>query len=465
MKCDSHTDQRPSHEYELLPSDGTHPARAMRTLRVGSRRKRFLLVTAFLLALSSIAFIALDIYAIRIPWYTRPSVRSVLTDLWPVGSTNTTDDWENENSKSMNAFFKCALEGNCGENQTSIVMLSSEHFENGLRGRSSGEDIWAMSLILALKEMGYTTIIAPGNYEMARTYRQYPDLVKVIIVEGSKADACFDDPTCIKGPDHPLGVPAWKMFAMHFWTGSAHPLGSIWTVSPEDFRLIAPHNSIDNFYLGYSIERTCMGIPVTPNHQRPMQAYIFAKTLSYFYRKDYSWPNVSWDPPFDVKLYVGMKNDTDFPSEIPKSITNLGVLSKNEFYDELGKSRAFIGIGEPVLSPSPYDALCMGVPFINPVYRWDKEDPENRHKWGAQHEGLRYEDPPYVYHVRKGDEKGLWAAVRQALDNPIERYIPATMTMEALKNRVGLLVEGDWRSKAEELLDERIRTGGRVFEI
>lgn len=43
-------------------------------------------------------------------------------------------------------------------------------------------------------------------------------------------------------------------------------------------------------------------------------------------------------------------------------INNLGLLSQEQFYDELGHSKVLVGIGKPRTSPSPWDALCMGVP-------------------------------------------------------------------------------------------------------
>ena len=43
-------------------------------------------------------------------------------------------------------------------------------------------------------------------------------------------------------------------------------------------------------------------------------------------------------------------------------ITNLGRLGKIEFYEELGRSFVFLGVGRPRISPSPWDALCMGLP-------------------------------------------------------------------------------------------------------
>jgi hypothetical protein len=273
--------------------------------------------------------------------------------------------------------------------------------------------------------MGYTSIFTTSNEELARTYRQYPDLVKIVILEGASSTECFKSEKCIKTPTHPLGIPAWKMFSFHFWGGASNPLGNAWTLSPENYSLISPSSSKDNIYLGYSIERTCMKIPVTPMAERPRQAYILAKQLSYFYNKDYSWPNVSYDrAPFDVKIVAGIaENNTAPGEELPNGITDYGRLTKTEFYAHLGESRVLVGIGKPYLSPSPYDALCMGLPFINPIAHWAEDDPENRTWWQSQHDALKFLDPPYVYNVKKGDIEGFWVAMGQALDTPIERYV------------------------------------------
>ncbi|KAH8823016.1 hypothetical protein DL96DRAFT_329836 [Flagelloscypha sp. PMI_526] len=145
-------------------------------------------------------------------------------------------------------------------------------------------------------------------------------------------------------------------------------------------------------------------------------------------------------------------------------IQNLGVLSQADFYHELGKSKALLGVGNPAASPSPYDALCLGVPFINPIYSWDHNDPMNKFKWQAQHDLLRALDPPYVYNVRRGDAEGLEAAFKSALENPIESFIPPAMTIGAVRERHRLLVETDWRSKAKEYIEKEFLSRGEAFE-
>ncbi|KAJ8690374.1 hypothetical protein PTI98_011802 [Pleurotus ostreatus] len=454
-------------EYELTAGGELSPGQRRRRAQRWQIRPAYVLIVSACLLCSSIALFTVDFLRLR---GQKPSGDkgwlNFFKQLWPVGLPDVTDNWQNENNKAMNALMSCMVERTCKENQTSIILLSSEHFSHSIAGHVSGEDIWAISVLIALQEMGYTTIYAPKNDELARTYRRFPDLVKAVILEGADSKRCFDDPKCIKTPGHPLGVPVWKMFSFHFWTGADRSTWKSWTLSPENYPILAPGNSKENFYLGYSIERTCVKKPFIPGDERPMQAYILAKQLSYFTDKNYMWKGVSLVPPFPLDLVAGMRNDTKGPSTIPDGINNLGQLNQQNFYEQLSKSRVLIGIGSPRLSPSPYDALCMGVPFINPIFNWNRDDPQDRNRWDTQHDGLKFQDPPYVYHVRRDDGEGLWAAVKEAVDHPIPRYIVPDMSMDALKYRLGILVEGDWKTPAEEILRERKATGkGKTFEL
>jgi hypothetical protein len=211
------------------------------------------------------------------------------------------------------------------------------------------------------------------------------------------------------------------MLSFYFWTGSANPLGNAWTLSPENYPLLSPSTSADNVYMGYSIEEACAQTPYTPFAERPRQAYILAKKLDYF-GFGYAWPQIQFDKPtFDVSFLAGIREGSEINNTLPSGINDLGLLNKTAFYCHVSESRILVGLGKPKISPSPYDAFCMGVPFLNPIVEWDRRDPENRTKWVTQHEALKYQDPPYVYNVQKTDEKGFWDAIRIAMDTPIPR--------------------------------------------
>ena len=66
----------------------------------------------------------------------------------------------------------------------------------------------------------------------------------------------------------------------------------------------------------------------------------------------------------DIKILGGMKVDRPLLGDlfVSHNLTNLGQLNKTEFYTQLAMSSVLVGVGKPRISPSPWDALCMGVP-------------------------------------------------------------------------------------------------------
>jgi hypothetical protein len=142
----------------------------------------------------------------------------------------------------------------------------------------------------------------------------------------------------------------------------ANPLGKEYTLSPFIRN--------DNFHLSLSIEPTCRGIPALTPSQKPRtrHIYLLAKQMSYFE----DTPAFSWtlqglsaiQRRLGVKILGGIKDDRPLTSkELERyGITNLGILNKIEFYTQLAMSSVVVGVGQPRISPSPWDALCMGVP-------------------------------------------------------------------------------------------------------
>jgi hypothetical protein len=189
--------------------------------------------------------------------------------------------------------------------------------------------------------MGYTVVFAPGNDELVRTYRLFPDLVKVILLESPAIFSCFENGNCLKSPSNPRGVPIWKMLAFHFWQGSAHPLGGAWTVGPEQWGKITPSSSAENVYMGYSIERTCTKKAVIPFEERPHQVYILAKYVGYFYDKSFPWTNDTFKlgTEYNVSFVAGSKGDEG--ATVPEGVKNLGILKQNDFFEQVKLSTTF----------------------------------------------------------------------------------------------------------------------------
>lgn len=70
-----------------------------------------------------------------------------------------------------------------------------------------------------------------------------------------------------------------------------------------------------------------------------------------------------------------------------------------------------------------FDFFSPQLPFAHTIInlQWDAEDPSNRDKWSVQHGMIKHLQPPYVYHVLKGDRDGFVKALEYAASHPIAR--------------------------------------------
>ncbi|KAJ7656381.1 hypothetical protein DFH06DRAFT_1298244 [Mycena polygramma] len=266
-------------------------------------------------------------------------------------------------------------------------------------------------------------------------YHILGNLVKMVIASDDRAEGCWKEASCVR-PENPLGAK--------------------WTLSPEAYE--GDHNT----YLGYSIEPQCSRHPFIPHAQRRPQAYILAKFLNYFLPDRRAWTPDFFDAAANATGLSFVMASTDPPEglttlpELSPSIKNIGgglLMNQNAFYDELSRSVALVGVGDPVVSPTPYEALCLGIPFINPI--WDGKDPNDRTKWFTQHDGLKHLSAPYVYNVFVGDRDGFVNAIRDAAANPIQSYVLERMKMSSVEYRLGNIIEHDWEAEAATLLAAR----------
>jgi len=313
--------------------------------------------------------------------------------------------------------------------------------------------------------MEYTFLYAPNIERIVQIHHLIPDLVKAIIVESYDTFACFEDEeNCILSGENPDGIPAWKLFSLHFWTGADNPLGSNWTFSPEDYR-----GPIPNTYLGYSVEPSCLQQPFVPHVDRQDRAYIMAKQLDFVLDpRQRAWPPHFYQAASHmtgIQFVLGAGNSDAYPDP-PPGVTNYGQMAQPVFLNNLSRSRVLVGVGSPITSPTPYDSLCLGVPFINPISDWNRDDPKDRTKWWTQHGPLQSLDPPFVYNVFQDDLDGFVAAIKSAMLHPIDRHVLDHMRMSSLSARLRAILETDWKSEAAKLLAQRRAAGeGPLFTL
>ncbi|KAK7024998.1 hypothetical protein R3P38DRAFT_2401543, partial [Favolaschia claudopus] len=385
--------------------------------------------------------------------------------------TSSNYTWITRNQRAIHALLRCIELGDCGRNQRKVVLISSHDFISPLQGGYiGGEAVWAMSTLQALENLGYTPLFASSIEAALNIHTLFGNLIKVVLATPEQIHYCHHHAPCIKTLENPAGIPSWKFLSQHFWVAGAdiNPLGPKWTLSPEDY-----HASTT--YLGYSIEPQCAKHPFIPFSQRTSkQVYILAKFLKFFHpASSPAWSSEIFDAAADetgVRFIMAARHLPEETEEqkarsrqsVAKSIENVSagrlrgeVPTQEQFYGMLGRSVALVGMGNPVLSPTPYDALCIGVPFINPILQWDRANPSDRTKWRTQHDALKDLSAPYVYHVRVGDRDGFVSAIRAAKENPIESYVPERMKMKSVEERMRKIVEWDWKKEAEMVVRAR----------
>ncbi|KAJ6534589.1 hypothetical protein DFH09DRAFT_1091919 [Mycena vulgaris] len=368
---------------------------------------------------------------------------------------------------ALKDLFSCLELDNCARNQDKVVLVENMYFLASMKGATGGEEIWATSTIKAMRNLGYTVLYAGSLPEAVHLYRIIPDLVKIVILndwESFKCDA--DKANCIQSDQNPTGIPIYKPFPRH-------PLGQRWVLAPEPFALQPdPYLVSNNTYLGYSIEDDCALTPFVPHEARPVHAWVLAKLLRYLH----PWHRPSWSKEdFDattnrtgVLFALGADLSTDdaeahrpiLEQNLPTSSINYGRMKKAKFMSKIAQSKVLVGVGSPLISPTPYNGLCLGVPFINPLDQWDETHPDDTTKWHGQHAMMAFMKPPYVYNsfstfhrcaeikVRKGDREGFVKAVVDALANPIDSYVPERMRMSSVEKRLAEIVDHDWEAEA-----------------
>lgn len=165
-------------------------------------------------------------------------------------------------------------------------------------------------------------------------------------------------------------IPIWKLFTLNVWGArngdyfwqiptisnfSYNNLGNEWTVSPYKYP--------DHIQIPFSIENQCLKIPSVKLTEKKNRIYVLAKESEYYY--DYNapifeaWEWMKEDTGLDI---VSSSKITEYDNgkdvyPLPDGIENLPHLDPIEFQKELGKSTLMLGIGTPLISPSPYDAL------------------------------------------------------------------------------------------------------------
>lgn len=131
----------------------------------------------------------------------------------------------------------------------------------------------------------------------------------------------------------------------------------------------------------YSIERECSALPSTDFREKKDRVFVLAKLAEYFLDGNTAPPVSLWDDFSDITGLQPISVATDREDgskgwlgyKVPKGVTVVPKMSREEFELEVALSKVMLGIGRPFISPSVYTSLCQGTPVVLPKFAdWEQ---------------------------------------------------------------------------------------------
>ncbi|KAL7422360.1 hypothetical protein Q5752_003006 [Cryptotrichosporon argae] len=355
--------------------------------------------------------------------------------------------------------LRTALDGGaaCGRDvRTRVLMIGTEWVEAAFWGEATGEIYWLDSLARSARRLGHPVLLVPadppdtlyGALTLARAYvGAYPGCTAAVLgdawrtMRGYVGDGAAGpdglDPRLLHATDY-WGDPAFK-FSMHEPPARGWPMAV--TANPAPSR---PY-----FTLPYAVEpaRLAPRPRLRPRHPRGRKRIlVLGKYEKYMTALDVpSLAALAAD--LDVDVVLAMRGALG--TAAATGVRNVGVLGRPAFYAALRDSDVLLGAGEPVDSPTPLEALALGVPFVHPLLG----RPQNR----AQHAWLAAQRALHVYTYVAGDYASLRAAVNEGLSDEFKSYVPDEHTVAYVDERMSVFMAIDWKLDARDDGQARVR--------
>ncbi|BEJ16770.1 hypothetical protein CspHIS471_0601710 [Cutaneotrichosporon sp. HIS471] len=332
-----------------------------------------------------------------------------------------------------------------------------------------------------------------GTWDLARAL---PSSIHMYMTDANVAVRCLLDPRCVRPedyvphaneslrfPDAPadkVGVlPSWRVLGLSFWgarpnkwKGTPHPCRDWGQCGDEEWPfhilgnkwVLTPYAYPGHTHVPMSIEQACLALPpVTQEDKDQADAVIvLAKLPQYFHVGPAKTAVAAFgrirDAITPTKLWTATTDNEIERYPLPEAVTQLGKQDPETYQGLVGKARALLGIGLPVISPTPYEALCRGVPVILPYT--DPKMPTPQPGWSMygmsyQHGPLQALGEPYVYSYNVHDPDDLLDKLQRALRTPIEPFIPEDMKTSAVHARIREVLLHNWEGEYNRILRER----------
>ncbi|KAF7297817.1 hypothetical protein MKEN_01405400 [Mycena kentingensis (nom. inval.)] len=339
------------------------------------------------------------------------------------------------NRKALEDLTRCIYDHQCPKQPKLVIIASDPIHKSALSGPHHNR---LRAILQALDDLKIFYVFSPKDIGWAESvHALFAEQTKLVLFDKPDLRACLDDTfNCVRSDENPTGIPAWKMVA---WAeggdGDApSPFGHAWTFTYEQ-------TWGGQSFVGFSFPDTCKQIvPFVDPTQREDRAPEFFEKVG-----------AETGTGFVASLHPTIGRLKDYPNTVghkavPDNLVELGDLNERKVLTEMSKSRLLVGLWDPRFEDVVLEALCLGVPFLNPIHQWNKNEPTDRRGWVTQNMELNWLGPPRVM---------------RALANPIETagYIPPHLTHAALMQRVEALVDRDWQQEAKNIAAKQGITG------
>ena len=316
------------------------------------------------------------------------------------------------------------------DHQRSVLIVGYNTFDAYQTTGGPGEDYWFASLEFLLHRLGFR--VRRQSYEsriLDQPARLHP--FYRVFFNWPRWQASFTD--------HQV---ACRIRSLHWWGNwgaqgqdeGGRVLDPRWWKAVDLRQILSPFPDHTTTFLGF-FPHSLVTLPRPATAARERQGFILGKQAGYFNGKEHvverlltaGWrlyTTASHLRHHDRLIRVPPQNPVDFA----QMLTNMSFV---------------LGLGEPLMSPSPLEGLARGAAFINPIRIPETaatvlQSPGRkpiRHRQ-TQHNPMAFLGPPYVYTVDLQDPNAVLAAAENAHRHRFTSFVPWQYTMEAVEQQL-----------------------------
>ena len=278
-------------------------------------------------------------------------------------------------------------------------------------GGPAGEQVLFRSLIAGLRNCSDVRLtVSEDARAIAGVLRDLGARLHMLFID----QYALDDVLPMRRSDMALwrGTVACRLRLIDYW--GTPPPQNWWSLHMHQF--LVPFENGYNYRLGFFVAEDGAPAAAREGATRKAQGIVWGKEQKYFRRhaaalRALASSGIRLVATVDAQRMLPGGGDATMRDLFRDSIDNVGHLSQEGWHALLHESAFVLGLGDPVIGPTPVEALAAGCAYLNPVYPAPRQLGQNaRVKLRTQHDPLAAVGPPAVLDVqlRGGSAATSW---------------------------------------------------------